>query len=537
VVLIDPSGDQVKYMVHLEFKATNNIAEYEALIFGLSAALSLGIRQLLVKGDSQLIIKQVRGECSCNEPRLVAYLLHVRKLEKDFTALELQHVPRADNSAADDLSTRASTWAPVPKGIFERWVLRPTAQPTELGEGGEISTSKLAAPVASHLQNPLKTVCAIGGPANLLAPQPIAQSGPDAWISKIWDYLKENILPEDHVSAERIVRLAKRYTVVEGDLYHHGTNGILMWCITQEEGRELLMEIHGGECGSHSASRTLVCKAFRHGFYLPTALQDAVDMVKSCKACQFHAKQIHTPAQALQMIPPSWPFTVWGVDILGPFPRAVDGYCFLFAAIDKFTKWPEATPVVNITQDAVVACLRSIVCRFGVPRHIITDNGTQFTSRLFQEYCEGIGTQLCFAYVAHPRSNDQAERANAEILRGLKTHTYDCLKKHGANWVNELPSILWGNRTTPSRATRETLFFLVYEVEACLPPEIIMGSPWLQSFDESMQEQLQREDVDFIDERRWRAVIRNARYNQALRRYHQRFVHSRELRVGDLVLR
>jgi hypothetical protein len=85
VVLIDPNRDQVKYVVHLEFKATNNMAEYEALIFDLSAALSLGIRQLLVKGDSQLIIKQVRGECSCNKPRLAAYLLHIRKLEKDFS--------------------------------------------------------------------------------------------------------------------------------------------------------------------------------------------------------------------------------------------------------------------------------------------------------------------------------------------------------------------------------------------------------------------------------------------------------------------
>jgi hypothetical protein len=68
----------------------------------------------------------------------------------------------------------------------------------------------------------------------------VAQSGPDAWISEIRDYLKENILPEDHVTAERIVRLAKRYTVVEGDLYRRGANGILMRCITQEEGRELL---------------------------------------------------------------------------------------------------------------------------------------------------------------------------------------------------------------------------------------------------------------------------------------------------------
>jgi hypothetical protein len=81
-----------------------------------------------------------------------------------------------------------------------------------------------------------------------------------------------------------------------------------------------------------------------------------------------------------------------GVDILGPFPRAVDGYCFLFVAIEKFTKWPEATPVVSITQGAAVAFLKSTVSRFGVPSRIIMDNGTQFTSRLFQEYCEGIGT-------------------------------------------------------------------------------------------------------------------------------------------------
>jgi hypothetical protein len=76
------------------------------------------------------------------------------------------------------------------------------------------------------------------------------------------------------------------------------------------------------------------------------------------------------------MIPPSWPFAVWGVDILGPFPRAFGGYHFLFIAIDKFTKWTEATPMVSITQGASVAFLKSIVYRFGVPSRIIMDNGT-----------------------------------------------------------------------------------------------------------------------------------------------------------------
>jgi transposase InsO family protein len=217
-------------------------------------------------------------------------------------------------------------------------------------------------------------------------------------------------------------------------------------------------------------------------------LQDAAELVKSCKACQFHAKQIHTPAQALQMIPPSWSFVVWGLDILGPFPRTIGGYRYLYVAIDKFTKWLQATPVVNITKASAAAFLKSIVCRFGVPNRTITDNGTQFKSQHFQEYCEDIGIQLCFASVAHPRSNGQVEWANAEILRGLKIRTYNDLEKHGVKWVDQLPSVLWGNRTTPSRATGETPFFLVYGPEACLPPEITMGSLRVQAFDEELQE-------------------------------------------------
>jgi hypothetical protein len=94
-----------------------------------------------------------------------------------------------------------------------------------------------------------------------------------------------------------------------------------------------------------------------------------------------------------------------------------------------------------------------------------------------------------------------------------------------------------GNWTTPSRATRETPFFLVYGAEACLPLEITMGSQRVQAFDEELQERQRHQDVDLVDERRWQAAVRNAWYSQGLRRHHQWFVHSRELRVGDLVLR
>jgi ribonuclease HI len=147
-LLLTPVGEQLKYIVHLEFKATNNMTVYEALIFGLNTTLSLGVRQLLVKGDSQLIIKQVKGECCCNDPQLAAYLIHIRKLEKDFKVLDLHHIPRAENVVVDDLSTKFSTWAPVPDGIFERRLQQPRARPAELGKGGETNTSRLPVPAA-----------------------------------------------------------------------------------------------------------------------------------------------------------------------------------------------------------------------------------------------------------------------------------------------------------------------------------------------------------------------------------------------------
>jgi hypothetical protein len=94
-----------------------------------------------------------------------------------------------------------------------------------------------------------------------------AQVGPDTWIVEIRIYLKDNILPDDSTSTDRIAHLAKRYTLVEGDLYQRGANGILMQCITREEGYELLTELHEGDCGNHVSSRTLVGTTSQHGFY------------------------------------------------------------------------------------------------------------------------------------------------------------------------------------------------------------------------------------------------------------------------------
>jgi hypothetical protein len=193
--------------------------------------------------------------------------------------------------------------------------------------------------------------------------------------------------------------------------------------------------------------------------------------------------------------------------------------------------------VVKINKQSAVKFIKSIICRFGVPNRIITDNGSQFASGAFPGYCKDLGIQICYASPTHPESNGEVERANAEILKGLKTRTYDGLKKHGKKWIDELLCALWGNQTSPSRATGEMPFFMVYGAEAVLPLEVTMGSLRVKIYNEATQDQLRREDIDLVDERRWQAAIKNAHYRQALRCYRQWFMRSREHQVDDLVLR
>jgi transposase InsO family protein len=189
-----------------------------------------------------------------------------------------------------------------------------------------------------------------------------------------------------------------------------------------------------------------------------------------------------------------------------------------------------------VTTQSAIKFFKGLVYRFGVPNRIITDNGTQFMSRTFMQYTQDLGSKICFASVAHPRSNGQAERANAEVLCGLKTRTFDKLRKCGRHWVDELPVVLWSLRTTPNRATGQTPFSLVYGAEAVLPTKLIYGSPRVLAYDEAEQEQLWQDDATLLEEDRLRAAVRAARYQQALRRYHSRKVHARSLEEGDLVL-
>lgn len=169
-----------------------------------------------------------------------------------------------------------------------------------------------------------------------------------------------------------------------------------------------------------------------------------------------------------------------------------------------------------------MAFFTNIIHRFGVPNSIITDHGTQFMGRKFLDFCNDYHIRVDWSAVAHPRTNGQVEHANGMILQGLKPRIYNELKKFGKRWLKELSSVVLSLRTTPSRATRFTPFFLVYGAKAILPTDLEYGSPRLKAYSDQSNQIGRENSLDQLEEARDVALLHSARYQQSLRCYHAR---------------
>jgi hypothetical protein len=177
------------------------------------------------------------------------------------------------------------------------------------------------------------------------------------WMSPIKMFLDNQSPSDNNIEVEHIACKSKMYHLIDGILYWRGSNGMMMNCISREEGIQVLQDIHSGVCGSPLSWCSIIGKAFRHGFYWPTAKDDVMEVITKCKDRQFFQKQTTKHANPLQSIDLSWPFAIWGIDIMGILPGAPGGFIFLFFAIDTFTKQMKPMPVVNITQEAAVKFL------------------------------------------------------------------------------------------------------------------------------------------------------------------------------------
>ena len=262
--------------------------------------------------------------------------------------------------------------------------------------------------------------------------------------------------------------------------------------------------------------------------------KEAQEYVKKCSQCQKFAPNIHQSEGVLNPLSSPWPFAQWGLDIVGPFPKAVGNTRYLLVGTDYFTKWVETEPLANIKDvDVKRFVWKNIVTWFGIPHTLISDNGLQFDSKAFRRYCCDLGITNRYSTPAYPQGNGQAETVNKVIVSGLKKRLDDAKGK----WVEELSHVLWTYQTTPRRSTRKTPFLMTYRAEAVILLET--GFPTLRTsfFTPSNNDELLGKSLDLIEERRENVMVRLAYYQHKLKQGYDANVKLRPLALGDLLLR
>ncbi|XP_065050236.1 uncharacterized protein LOC135680283 [Musa acuminata AAA Group] len=225
LVLEAPDGRLFKCSLRFRFKATNNEAEYEALLVGLRLAVEMQVGDIHVLIDSQLVAEKLTGGYEARDPTISKYLAEIRALAAHFSRFTLSRVPRRQNERADTLAKLASRSGPE----------------------GEPDVEELPTRVI------MVVVVATAGP-------------PTTWVQEMLQFKRYGTLPEDEAAARRLRRTQAWYCEIDGRLYRRSYSCPLLRCLEPEEAQSVLAEVHDGICGEHIGGCTLVFKVLRQGY-------------------------------------------------------------------------------------------------------------------------------------------------------------------------------------------------------------------------------------------------------------------------------
>ncbi|XP_039165194.1 uncharacterized protein LOC120291607 [Eucalyptus grandis] len=351
-VLISPDGQHYPVATKLVFPCTNNIAEYEACILGLQVAIKMEVSKLKVFGDSSLIILQIVGKWGTRDAKLVSYHDYLEDLVKEFDEISFEYLSMSHNQFADALATLSS-------------MLKVT-------EGLEIE--------------PLKIVV-LAKPAYCM----VVTEEPDGkpWYYDIMTYIQKREFPEGSNPTDRkhLMKLASKFFISGDTLYKRSFNSVLLRCVNAKEATQLMEEIHEGVCGPHMSGPHVSKEDYETRLLLADLEGDCIQHVRSCHRCQIYGDKINFPPNELHQLSESWPFSMWSIDVIGLINlKASNGHRFIFVAIDYFTKWIEAASYAVVTVKNVVKFVRrDIIARYGVPKAIIIDEGTNLNNKLVND--------------------------------------------------------------------------------------------------------------------------------------------------------
>jgi len=284
IILEGPREVAVEQSIRFGFDTSNNQAEYEALIVGLRLARDLGVKNLKCQTYSQLIVGQMNDDYQAREPLLQRYYHVAKNLTLHFDETSIVHVPWAENDIANVLSKLAST--------------------KKIGQHRTLIQVVLYAPSWNQ-----KDVFEI-------------RNERDNWMTPILNFLVHDTLSESESEAKRVRRQAVFYTVINGEMFRRGFSIPLLKCLDPAQTEYVLTELHKGTCGMHSDTKSMAVRVLRAGYYWPTVKKDAQSYTKKCQECQRYGAIFNAPPEKIHQTSSPWPFSQWGVDILGLFPSA-----------------------------------------------------------------------------------------------------------------------------------------------------------------------------------------------------------------------
>ena len=260
------------------------------------------------------------------------------------------------------------------------------------------------------------------------------------WTTSLVSYLRNGTLPDGKDTARELKVQTSRFVLIKDVLYKIGFSRPYLRCLAPEVANYVMREIHEGICRNHSGARSLVNKLIQVGYYWPTMQKDTQTYVKTCDKCQRFSNIIRQPFEELSPVIAPWLFAQWRLDIMGPFPVAVRQLKFLVVGMDYFTKWVEAEALATITEKNIRSFVRkNIICRYGIPRVLVSNNGRQFDNSAFRDFYSELGIKNHYSSPAHSQANGQVEVTNRSLLKIIKTW----LEGAKGIWLDELPSVLW----------------------------------------------------------------------------------------------